>query len=152
VAQSGIILGLLVTLYTKDVKYILYSLVLLILTIVAHKQLQQGYVEKFDWATTSPAPTIVYPTVANPYMNIQLSDYLERPNRESANKTVSAMLDPNYAAKIREESNRAFYDGFFADAGDVYQRGSSARQFYTTPITTIPNDLDAYLTFVGGNK
>jgi hypothetical protein len=163
IAQCAVVIGIFLSVYFQNIKYLLQCAIFLILTAVVHATLiKEGggsgsTIEKFDFApvhglSDPHEKTIVYPTPDNPYMNVLLSDYTERPYREAANKTWSARFDPEYANRIKNESKKSFYETLFTDVGDVYHKGSSARQFYTMPVTTIPNDADAFLTFLAGGK
>jgi hypothetical protein len=76
------------------------------------------------------------PTNANPFMNVLTSEYKENPKRESA----CDVLDCGIKKQMRDKFDR----NLFRDSDDVYHRKASDRQFYTTPITTIPNDQEAF--------
>jgi len=78
-------------------------------------------------------------------MNVQLTDYREKPNREAISKVAEAD-DPTMKKAIDD----AFYSRMFRDVSDVYSTVASERNFYTMPITTIPNDQKAFAEFCYG--
>lgn len=74
----------------------------------------------------------VLPTYNNPFMNVTLKDRREFPNRPPAcNVTKNSVKN-----KMEEEFNKHGY----RDIGDIYGKNNSYRQFYTMPVTTIPNN------------
>ena len=66
-------------------------------------------------------------------MNISLNDYVKNPNRES-------IIKNGENNNINEQINDKFNINLYKDVGDIFGKENSQRQFYTTPITTIPND------------
>ena len=78
-------------------------------------------------------------------MNVQLTDYRESPNRESLSK-VTETDDP----KMKKAIDDAFYSRMFRDVSDVYSTVASERNFYTMPVTTIPNDQKGFAEFCYG--
>ena len=77
----------------------------------------------------------VEPTRDNPFMNVLMTDYEDNVNRESSIKK-STQYNPKLAKKIEDK----FGINLYKDLSDVYGKENSQRQFYTTPVTTIPND------------
>ena len=76
------------------------------------------------------------PTVDNPFMNPTLNDI-----KYNSNKPNACSIDNS---KINNLINDSFYSRVFREAGDIYGKLSSERQFYTVPSTTIPNDQTSY--------
>jgi hypothetical protein len=72
------------------------------------------------------------PTKNNPFMNVQFGDYSAFPSRPPA---CNISKRP-----IRNLASSYFDEGLYRDIGDVFQRNTSDRQFYTMPVTTIPNN------------
>lgn len=70
------------------------------------------------------------PSKNNPFMNISIDD---NPNRLPA-------------CNISDEINNKIFE----DVNDVYDRRYSQRQFYTLPITTIPNDQTSFAKWLYG--
>ncbi|XWV26455.1 hypothetical protein QJ857_gp0614 [Tupanvirus soda lake] len=75
------------------------------------------------------------PTRDNPFMNITLADLMDDPERDSA------CIEPK---DINKEMINKYNDKIFNDINDVYERGHAQRQFYTMPVTSIPNDQTAF--------
>lgn len=78
----------------------------------------------------------VVPTVDNPFMNILWSDYKDNPTRDPADD----VLKPS----IKTAMDQTFSSDLYRDANDIFNKQASDRQFYTTPITTIPNDQQGF--------
>ena len=79
------------------------------------------------------------PTKHNPYMNVLISYYASNPTRKPA-----CTLTPRVKKDIQKKSDSKLY----RDVDDIFQKNASDRQFYTTPITTIPNDQTAFATWL----
>ena len=77
----------------------------------------------------------VEPTKDNPFMNVLMTDYDDNVNREASIKRTT-QYNPNLSKKIENK----FSINLYKDLSDVYGKENSQRQFYTTPVTTIPND------------
>lgn len=76
-----------------------------------------------------------FPTRENPFMNVLMNEYTEKPRRRGAcdmNKKVSTYM------------KKYFDDNLYRSIDDVYHKNSSDRQFYTMPSTTIPNNQDDF--------
>ena len=67
-------------------------------------------------------------TKNNPMMNISVNDY---------NSKKNIVIDKNIT---NEEINKNLNQDLFNDIGDVSSKNMFERNFYTTPINTIPND------------
>jgi hypothetical protein len=80
----------------------------------------------------------VLPTKENPFMNVSMSDYQEFPNRPEACKddSVSRDIDSLFNQELPRETL------------DIFGKGASDRQFFTNPITTIPNNRDDFTRFL----
>lgn len=76
------------------------------------------------------------PTAQNPYMNVNLTDYTDFPNRPPACNVTNP--------KVKKKMRQTFNDAVFRDVDDIYGKKTSDRQFYTMPVTTIPNDQKAF--------
>lgn len=80
-------------------------------------------------------------TLDNPFMNLSVADY-GKPNRPQAcdvdNPRVKRAIEANFSARL------------FKDVGDLYGTMSSQREFYTVPVTTIPNDAVSFAEWLYG--
>lgn len=81
----------------------------------------------------------VEPTLSNPFMNVLYTDYIDNPNRPPA------CDQSNF--EINEKIDNYFYNNLFRNTNDLYGKMNSERQFYTTPITTIPNDQESFMNW-----
>ena len=118
----------LLALVLKNVNILLLFFVSLLVTYVIY--LHHNTSETFTENTTPV--TIVQPTPNNPFMNITPDDYINRPNRDIP---ADLLEDIN----LQKDIEFSFEDNLYIDANDVFGRNNSQRQFYTTPVTTIPN-------------
>lgn len=75
------------------------------------------------------------PTKENPFMNVLMNEYVDRPKRPKACDIQDT--------RVKEKAERLFTkanSGLVRESDDVYHRKASSRQFVTNPITSIPND------------
>lgn len=78
----------------------------------------------------------VAPSKQNPFMNVLMSDFADSPERPKA----CDITDKNVA----QMSSKHFEKDLYRDVDDIFHKKASDRQFYTTPVTTIPNDAVAF--------
>lgn len=83
------------------------------------------------------------PTKHNPFMNVTMGDLEQFPRRPAA----ANIRAPN----IRTEISELFDKSFPRDDLDLYGARSSDRQFYTMPVTTIPNDQRSFADWLYKN-
>jgi hypothetical protein len=69
-------------------------------------------------------------------MNPSIIDYTN-----NNNNIKSCPIDKD---TINDNINNYFQQNVYKDINDIYEREFSARQFYTMPSTTIPNDRKSY--------
>jgi hypothetical protein len=80
------------------------------------------------------------PTRDNPFMNVSYSDYKGFPSRPKA-------CDINQS-NVRRKVNKLFDQGVKRNIGDIFHKEASDRQFYTSPVTTIPNDQTGFASWL----
>lgn len=80
------------------------------------------------------------PTPNNPFMNVTLVDVTDFPNRPPA----CNVSDPHVTDKITHH----FHKDTYQDIDDVFGRRSNDRQWYTMPVTTVPNDQNAFANWL----
>jgi len=131
-----IYLFILFYLFNKIAEYLFYPIIGLILIVIIYYIQKNDTVdmkkESFCQNNICKEPeSCVIPTRDNPFMNVNVNDYTDRPNRPDAcnplDKTISNEINSNYNHNL------------MSDADDLYQRGHSQRQFYTTPNTQLAN-------------
>ncbi len=116
-------------------KFLFIPIILIILCVIMYK---------IDSKDNHQIIKCQRPTLNNPYMNVMLDDYIENPNRLEA----CSYEDP----QIKKETDEYFKKNLFSDVDDIYSKKNSQRQFYTTPITTIPNDQNAFAQWCYGKN
>lgn len=79
------------------------------------------------------------PTPDNPFMNVLLTDYVERPTRPPAKD----ITDP----KVSQQVDTNFNIGLYTNINNVFDRNNSQRQYVTNPATIIPNDRKAFMDY-----
>ena len=89
----------------------------------------------------------VKPTYANPFMNPSLLDYTENPNREAYSKKSFVNNDA-----LDLDIEQKFSYNLYQDVNDIFGKTNSQRQFYTTPITTIPNEQSNFAKWLYGTN
>lgn len=82
------------------------------------------------------------PTRDNPFMNVLMTDYSKRPDRKQA---------CSINGHVKRQMKQYFDKSLYRDVDDIYHKNASDRQFYTTPITTIPNDQTAFAKWLYGS-
>ncbi len=122
-------LSAVLTAYTGNTKYLYIFIITLGLTYLVYMNMSEKFTEGYGNVE------YIKPTLNNPFMNVMPDDYIKRPNRESINKT-NQYINPNLNKKIEDKCNYNLYK----DADDIFERNTTQRQFYTMPVTTIPNE------------
>lgn len=86
-----------------------------------------------DTTDTRP-PHCTPPTRNNPFMNVLMSEWTDNPNRPPACEYNG----------VKDDIEENFSFNLYRDIDDLFDKNNSQRQFYTCPITTIPNDQTSY--------
>ena len=68
------------------------------------------------------------PTINNQFSNLKVTDYGKK------------IIKPALKGKRAKKKRRKIIEKIFMDVDDLYNREISSRNFYTMPVTTIPND------------
>ena len=82
------------------------------------------------------------PTSNNPFMNVLLTEIQDNPNREDA----APVTDEN----VRNEIKKAFQSttDLYMDTTDAFDQAQAMRTFHTLQSARIPNDQDAFLSWL----
>ena len=148
VVRFSLYLSMLLILLKLNVSYIFIFLFSLLATYIIYhfdekmkKQDEQlEHMEVFkDKSIRSKNKVYLKPTYDNPFMNPGLCDYKNNPNREAYSKKSFINSET-----VREDIEDKFSYNLYQDVNDIYGKNNSQRQFYTTPVTTIPNDQDSF--------
>lgn len=130
--RLSIYLSVILYLYTFNINYLYIFIITLIFTYLIYTYSNiNTKVENYE----NNKSKIITPTLNNPFMNILHDDYINNPKREAASK-LNCYINPNIDKLIDDKFNYNLYK----DASDIFGRNTNQRQFYTTPITTIPNE------------
>lgn len=134
--------SLAVLIVKRDVRVLFFAVFVAIFTYVLSFYDEQQHVvkekltEKLNVRIDRRKNACSLPTKDNPYMNVLMSDYKEFPTRPKAcninNKDVKKAMT--------EYGSESIYQ----DMDDVFNRKAGDRQFYTTPVTTIPNSQNEF--------
>lgn len=87
--------------------------------------------------------TCTKPTRENPFMNVTMNEYAENPKRERACKINN---------KVNEYIDQYFNEDLYRSVDDIYNKNASERQYYTMPVTEIPNNQDKFAQWLYGNE
>lgn len=82
------------------------------------------------------------PTKENPFMNVLMSDYSENPQKKEACDVSKG--------KTKKLVKKYFNNNLYRDVSDVYNKNASDRNYYTMPISTIPNDQESFAKYLYG--
>lgn len=147
-ARLSIYSGLLLTAYKRDYRQLIWTLLGLIMTYFIYKNYYKENMESDTPQKFIKKKKEIKPTLNNPFMNTNLTDYVLNPDKDSA---PTYFEDTEPAQKIREAVNEKFNYNLYKSIDDVYDKNNSQRNFYTTPNTQIPSDQDKYLNFLYGD-
>ena len=86
----------------------------------------------------------IKPTKENPFMNISLLDYGDNPKRNSENVKDIYKLNKEKREDLNNNIEEKFNFNLYRDVSDVFGKMNSQREFYTTPVTTIPNHQEDF--------
>ena len=101
-------------------------------------------------------PDFSKPTKYNPMSNVLLTDIVDNPNKLPAPPAYYEETEKEILDKTKEaiqKMNPTFpnmTEKLFASLDDHFEFEQSARQFYSNPSTTIPNDQGAFAEFCYG--
>ena len=127
--RLSVYLSVALTLCTGKCGYLYIAILTMLFTYLMYSNMTELKTENYE------SSDYVRPTINNPFMNILPDDYIKQPNRESLNK-LNQYRNPMLSKYIEEKCNYNLYQ----DADDIFNRNTTQRQFYTMPITTIPNE------------
>lgn len=140
-------LGVMLMLLRADTRYLFLGIVAAIVSIAIyeHEKKDRAKAERFleeKQLDIVDAKVCVRSTVDNPFMNPTLADITDNPDRPAACSTSHP--------KVQEAVEKNFEARLFKDVSDLYGRMSSQREFYTVPVTTIPNDAGGFAQWLYG--
>lgn len=140
--RFAIYLSLFVFLVKRDPRIFFFAAVVGLVTLVIYKNENKENATKkelFDRLSIDVDKKKKYclrPTNDNPFMNVSFADYTDFPNRPPACDITKS--------NVKHDVVNRFSRGLYKDVDDVFSRKASDRQFYTNPITTIPNNQSGF--------
>ena len=91
----------------------------------------------------------------NPFNNVLITDYMFNPGKQEFNEEYTPDLENRINNSIKSsvieqnDDNEDIAEIFKGDANNL-ELEQNSRQFFTNPITTIPNKQDSFLEFCYG--
>lgn len=136
-----IFISLILSLITKNIAFILFGIILIIFLYYIYLYNDKVIIDTNETLKNRNLSIVdnklcVIPTIENPFMNPSIIDYTN-----NNNNIKSCPIDKDI---INNNINNYFQQNVYKDVNDIYEREFSARQFYTMPSTTIPNDRKSY--------
>nr|QPI16561.1 MAG: hypothetical protein NIOZUU159_00050 [Virus NIOZ-UU159] len=139
IIRAIIFVGLICTLVFNDTRYVLFVIILMIISIliINYQYEKNKKIEKYlnlnDLDIVNNKKCIK-PTENNPFMNPNIL------TTKKGNEDYEACSINN--KNVNKNINKFFYQKIFRNADDIYDKSTLDRQFYTVPSTTIPNDRE----------
>ena len=138
-------LSIILSLVMVNAKYLFIGIIAAIVSYIVYQfeQRDRSTAEKFLEDKTLDIvdnQLCTRTTIDNPFMNPSIVDIKYNPERPAACNIERV--------KDRVEAN--FKKRVFKDVNDIWGKDFSAREFYTTPSTTIPNDQEGFAKWLYG--
>jgi hypothetical protein len=142
-----IYLGLLLFLFLGQLRFLRFSILVILLIIVIHFQLKSKLIEPFydrnlkqeinankntPIQIPSEKPSCQTPQQHNPFMNNLVTDTLANPNRVPA-------------CYLGNQGVPYFDHNLYQSSADIWNKRNSQREYFTMPFTTVPNDRDSFM-------
>lgn len=140
IVRFGIYIGIILSILKSSINYLVIPIIAFGVTYFLYKNnsdIKSGFVSNETSEETLP-------TKENPFMNILIPEYVENPQRGPAASHDSV--------EIKKEVERYFNENLYRDVDDIWGKSNSQRQWYTNPVTTIPNDRDAFMEWCYDTK
>ena len=149
--RLSLYLSLGLSLNSKNSNWFFLFIFTLILSVLMNKYTQSNpsYKETMQLQNNTKKE-YVKPTKNNPFMNVLYTDYKDNPNRDSEISKHIYFDNDEKRKEIENSIKKSFKHNLYKDVSDVFGRMNSERQFYTTPITTIPNDQGSFAKWLYG--
>ena len=129
---------------------IVFGLIFIGIIVILYKTKKEGMAPYFNDDVKSEIHS------NNPFNNVLITDYLFNPDKPEFNEDYTPDLENRINNSIKtsiveqNKDNDDIQDLFKRDS-DNLELEQNSRQFFTNPITTIPNKQDSFLEFCYGN-
>lgn len=121
ILRFAIYTAIALIIYRQQLLALLFPIAVAAITIYLYQDNPRQYIgHGVDDKKCTPS------TIANPFMNVLMSDYTDNPDRPPACDESEEKIDYNFRRNLYRNS----FD-------DIYGKGQSRRQFYTMPVTDI---------------
>jgi hypothetical protein len=166
ITRLVIILTVLGYLITQKYKIIITGLITIVsivflFIIQRNEEVKKGVIDIKEAFTNmnvydEKKSNFTQPTVANPVMNVLMTEYKDNPKRMAAAPSyfpdVSKSINENTKQFIKNNFGDSTIDEkLFNDLGDSFEFNQSMRSWYVTPNTRIPNEQDEFVKYCYGN-
>lgn len=139
VIRFSIYFALVLFLAAGYTAYILIIPVVMIFTVVLYNLFPNGTtLEPFTQKLAHKESSYTMPTQSNPFMNVQLTEIQDDPNREDA--------APTNRRDVKTEMYKQFQKttDMHMDTTDLFDQTQAMRTFHTLQSAKVPNDLDGF--------
>lgn len=147
VVRFFLYLGVILALVRSDSRYLFLGIVagMLSIMIFQYERTERARAERFLESKNLDlvdSQMCVRSTIDNPFMNPSVYDIGHNPTRPAACNTAHP--------KVKQAVEKNFHARLFQDVSDLYGTMASQREFYTVPVTTIPNDAVSFAEWLYG--
>lgn len=135
-----IFVGIMATLIFNDSRYILFVIIIMIVSIVLYNYQNEKRAQMEKYLNENSLDILddkhcVKPSKTNPFMNPNIVNI-----KYSEDEHPHACSIDN--SEVQASMKKLFYASVFRETDDIYDKNMLERQFYTVPATTIPNDRE----------
>jgi len=124
--------------------YIMAIPLVMVATVLLFKLFPNGksLEEAFTLRNSTKTGKYTMPSANNPFMNVLLTEIQDNPDREDA--------APTGRRDIKKKINEAFSKttDLYMDTSDVFDQAQAMRTFHTLQSSKVPNDQDAFLSWM----
>lgn len=144
--RFAIYFSIIVFVIRNDHRVLFFAIFIALFTVIIHqhhlstKDLKKQVLEKLELKQDKNNGYCVESTPSNPFMNVSMEDYKTFPNRPKA----CNLQQRSVQRKVKQN----FEEGLYRDVDDIFNKKASDRQYYTMPVTTIPNDQKAFANWL----
>lgn len=146
--------------YTQNLRFLTVGIATLIAIVFLHRQkMELDTKEGFSLQDIVPPDNMTFykPNAKNPLSNVLLTEILDDPDREAAppafNPPTTKEINQDTQEMVQQQHPDfpGMKDKLFKDLGDSFEFHNSMIPFNSNPITTIPNDQNAFAKFCYGD-
>ncbi len=146
ITRFGIYSSIILAMYHKNINYLFLMSIFFIFTYLMYIYLGLEDYENINLNIKELEKTYTLPTLNNPMMNILPGDNINKPPAYPINENSEE------AYYIKKDMENKLNFNVFSGRDDIYNNKHSQREFYTLPVTTIPNDREKFIDFVYKNN